>query len=46
MGNQCETLIPSRLEDITFLSHQTNDTELKSAIVFNASIHDNTINHL
>jgi len=28
MGNQRQTLIPSRLKYITLLSHQTNNTEL------------------
>ena len=35
MGSQRQTLIPSRLEYITLLSHQTNNTELKSTIGFN-----------
>ncbi len=46
MGNQCETIIPSRLNYVTLLSHQTNNTELKSIIAFNASIHNNIIDHL
>ena len=29
MGGQREILIPSRLEYVTLLSHQTNNTELK-----------------
>jgi len=35
MGNQCETFIPSRLEHIALLPHQTNNSELKSIIGFN-----------
>jgi len=35
MGNQCETLIPSRLKYITLLSHQTNNSKFKSIIGFN-----------
>jgi len=46
MGNQYETFIPSRLKYITLLSHQTNNTELKSIIGFNAFIHNNTIDYL
>ncbi len=29
MGNQHETIIPSRIKYITLLSHQTNNIELK-----------------
>ena len=46
MGNQRETLIPSRRKYITLLSHQTNNTELESMIGFNASIYNNTIAYL
>ncbi len=46
MGNQYETIIPSRLNYITLLSLQTNNTERKSTIGFNASIYDNTIDYL
>jgi len=46
MGNQYETFIPSRLEHITFLSHQTNNTELKSIIEFNAFIYNSGIDYL
>ncbi len=46
MGNQHETLIPSRLEYITLLSHQTNNTEIKSIIGFNAFVYNNTIDYL
>jgi len=46
MGNQRETLIHSRLKYITLLSHQTNNTELKSIIGFNTSIYHNTIDYL
>jgi len=41
MGNQYETLIPPKLNYITLLSHQANNTELKSMIGFNASICNN-----
>lgn len=34
MGNQCETLIPSKLSYITLLSQQTNNSEVKSIIGF------------
>jgi len=46
MGNQRQTLIPSRLKYITLLSHQANNTELKSTIGFNASIYNSTIDYL
>lgn len=46
MGNQRETLIPSRLKYITLLSHQTNNTELKSTTRFNVSIYNSTIDYL
>ena len=46
MGNQYETFIPSRLEHITFLSHQTNNSRFKSIIGFNAFIYNNTIDYL
>ncbi len=46
MSNQCETLIPSKLNHITLLSHQTNNSELKSIIEFDAFIYDNTIDSL
>ena len=46
MGNQREILIPSRLKHITLLSHQTNNTKLKSIIESNASIYNNTIDYL
>ncbi len=46
MGNQRETLIPSRLKYITLLSHQTNNTKLKSIIGFNAFIYNNIIDYL
>lgn len=41
MGNQREILVPSRLKYITLLSHQTNNSELKSTVGFNASIYNN-----
>ncbi|KKN15195.1 hypothetical protein LCGC14_0988490 [marine sediment metagenome] len=46
MGNQRETLIPSRLKYITLLSHQTNNSELKSTIGFNALLHNSGIDYL
>jgi len=46
MGNQYETLIPSRLKYIALLSHQTSNSELKSTVGFNASIHNNTRDYL
>ncbi len=46
MGGQSETLIPSRLKYITLLSHQTNNTELKSTIGFNAPVCNNTMSYL
>ena len=46
MGNQRETLIPSRLKYITLLSHQTNNSQLKSIIGFNAFICNNTRDYL
>ncbi len=46
MGNQCETFIPSRLKYITLLSHQTNNSEVKSTIGFNASIYNSGIDYL
>ena len=45
MGNQREHLIPSKLNYITLLSHQTRNTEPKT-IRFNVSIYDNTIDYL
>ncbi len=46
MGNQRETSIPSGLNHYTVLSHQTNNTKLKSIIESNASIYNNTIDYL
>lgn len=43
MGNQHETLIPSRLKYVTSLSHQTDNSQFKSIIEFNASIHNSGI---
>ncbi len=42
MDNQREALFPSRLKYITVLSHQTNNSELKSTVGSNASIHNKT----
>ena len=46
MGNQRETSIPSRLEYITLLSGQTNNTKLKLIIGFSAFIYSYTIDYL
>ncbi len=46
MGNQYETLIPSRLKYTTLFSHQTNNTEPKSIIGFNTFIYDSGIDYL
>jgi len=46
MGNQHETLIPSRLDYITSLSHETNNTQPGLTLGFNASIYDNSIDYL
>ena len=46
MGNQYETLIPSKLKYIPLTFHKTNNTKLKSIIELNTSIYDNTINYL
>ncbi len=46
MGNQCQTLIPSSVEYMTLLSHQTNNCQFKSIIGFNASTYDNGIDYL
>ncbi len=45
MGNQHETIIPSRLKYITLLSRQTNNSEVKSIVGFNASTYNNTIDY-
>ncbi len=45
MSNQYRTLIPSKLDYATLLSHKTN-TKLKLTIEFNISIHDNIIDYL
>ena len=46
MGNGRETLIPSRLKYRIPLCHQTNNSELKSIIRFNAFLCNSAINHL
>ncbi len=46
MGNQYETLIPSKLNHVTLISHQTNTSQFKLIIGFNISIYDNTIDYL
>ena len=45
MGNQRENLIPSGTNYIILLSHQTNNSQFKSIIDFNASIYDNRIDY-
>ncbi len=45
MGNQHETIIPSRLKYITLLSRQTNNSEVKSIVGFNTFSYDNTIDY-
>ena len=44
MGSQHETLIPSRLEYKTLLSHQTNNTEFESIIGLNTFLPNNISN--
>ena len=46
MGNQRETLIPSRLKYITLLSYQINNTKFRLTIRFNISIYDNIMDYL
>ena len=46
MSNQCETLILSRPKYILSLFYQTNNTELKSTIGFNASIYNSGIDYI
>jgi len=46
MGNQRETLFPSRLKYVTLPFHQTNNSEVKSIIGPNTSIHNDTIDYL
>ncbi len=46
MGNQYETLIPSKLKYTTLFSHRTNNSQLKSTIEFNLSIYNNLIDYL
>jgi len=46
MGNQRETLIPSRSKYITLLSHQTDNSQFKSIIGLNAFIYDSGIDYL
>ena len=46
MGNQRETLIPSRLKYYTLLSYQTNNYQFKSITGLNPSIYDNIIDYL
>lgn len=46
MGNQRETIIPSRLNYIALISHKTNNTKLKLIIGFNTFVCDNIIDYL
>ncbi len=46
MGNQRGTLIPSKLNYITLLSHQINNSELRSTIGFNAYIYGDMMGYL
>ncbi len=43
MGNQYQSIVPSKLNYITLLSHRTNDTELTSTVEFNTSGYDDAI---
>ena len=45
MGNQCQNLIPSRLNHVILISHQTNNFKLR-IIEFSISIYDNIIGYL
>ncbi len=45
MDGQRETLVPSKLDYVTLLFHQTNNTELKSIIRSNAFIYGNKIDY-
>ncbi len=46
MGNQYETLVPSKLNYITLLSHKTNNTKVKLIIGFNVPTYDNRIGYV
>jgi len=46
MGNQHETLIPSRPKYMTLLSHQANNSQFKSIIGFNTFIYDDIMDYL
>ena len=46
MRGQRKTLIPSKVNYITLLSYQTNNTKVKLTIRFNISIYDNKIDYL
>ena len=46
MGNQCQTLIPSKFNYITLTFYKTNNTKLKLTIEFNISICNNAIDYL
>ncbi len=41
MGNQRQTLIPSKLDYVPLAFHETNNTKLKLIIRANISIYDN-----
>ena len=46
MGNQYETLIPSKLNYIPLTFHQTNNTKLNQLTGLNISIYDDIIDYL
>ena len=46
MGNQHETLIPSKLNYIPSTFHKTNNNKLKLIIGFNAFIYNSGIDYL
>ncbi len=46
MGSQRETLNPSKLKYVTLLSHETNNSEVKSIIGFNVFIYNTIVDYL
>lgn len=46
MGNQRETLIPSKLNYISLTLHKTNNNKLESIIELNTSIYNDMIDYL
>ena len=46
MGNQYETLIPSKLKYFSLTFHKTNNTKLRLTIALNTSIHDDILDYL